>query len=66
MAERFLSLREVLDRTSLSKTHTYRLIGAGRFPRPVPLGPGRVAFLESEVRAWMEDRVQARGEATTQ
>jgi len=60
MATRFLSLREVLDRTSLSKTHTYRLINAGRFPRPVPLGPHRVAFVESEVVAWMEERVAAR------
>lgn len=60
MAERFISLREVLDRTSLSKTHTYRLIGVGRFPRPVPLGPHRVAFLESEVEAWMGERVGER------
>ena len=60
MTERFLSLREVLGRTSLSKTHTYRLINAHLFPRPVPLGPHRVAFLESEVDGWMADRVAAR------
>jgi prophage regulatory protein len=60
MAEKFLSLREVLGLTSLSKTHTYRLINAGNFPRPVPLGPHRVAFLESEVEAWMAARLQAR------
>ena len=60
MAEKFMSLREVLGLTSLSKTHTYRLINAGNFPRPVPLGPHRVAFLESEVEAWMAERLQAR------
>ena len=60
MAERFLQLREVLRRTSLSKTHTYRLINAGTHPRPVPLGPMRVAFLESEIDAWMEERIAAR------
>ena len=60
MAEKFLSLREVLGLTSLSKTHTYRLINAGNFPRPVPLGPHRVAFLESEIEAWMGARLQAR------
>lgn len=63
MAEKFLSLREVLVRTSLSKTHTYRLINAGYFPRPVPLGPHRVAFLESEVEAWMAERVARRVES---
>ena len=60
MAERFLSMREVLDRTTLSKTHTYRLINAGRHPRPVPLGPHRVALLESEVQDWMAERVRER------
>ncbi len=60
MAERFLSMREVRRRTTLSKTHTYRLINAGRFPRPVPLGPHRVAFLESEVEGWMAERTAER------
>jgi len=60
MAERFISLRDVLTRTSLSKTHTYRLINAGEFPRPVPLGPRRVAFIEREVNDWLLSRVEAR------
>ena len=60
MSERFLSMREVLSRTSLSKTHTYRMINAGRFPRPVPLGPHRVGFVESEVDDWMAARLRER------
>ncbi len=60
MAERFISLRDVLTRTSLSKTHTYRLINAGTFPRPVPLGPRRVAFIEREVNDWLSGRLAAR------
>lgn len=60
MAERLISLREVLTRTSLSKTHTYRLISAGTFPSPVPLGPRRVAFIEREVNDWLQSRVDAR------
>lgn len=63
MAERFISLRDVLARTSLSKTHTYRLINAGEFPRPVPLGPRRVAFIEREVDDWLQSRVDARASA---
>ena len=60
MGDRFLSMSEVLDRICLSKTHLYRKINAGQFPRPVPLGPQKVAFLESEVEAWMSDRLRAR------
>ena len=60
MSERFISMNEVLDRICLSKTHLYRKINAGQFPRPVPLGPQKVAFLESEIEAWMEARLRAR------
>ena len=62
MSERFIPLRAVLDCTSFSKTHIYRLINAGQFPRQVPLGPHRVAFVESEVNAWIDARLQLRGE----
>lgn len=60
MAERFISTAVALDRVCLSKTHLYRKINAGEFPRPVPLGPHKVAFLESEIEAWMAPRLQAR------
>ena len=50
MSKRFLSMQEVRSRTTFSKTHLYRLINAGEFPRPVPIGPHRVAFVESEVQ----------------
>ena len=60
MADRFISTAIVLDRVCLSKTHLYRKINAGEFPRPVPLGPKRVAFLESEIEDWMAARLRAR------
>ncbi len=62
MAERFLPLREVLARTSLSRSHTYRLIAEGTFPASVPLG-GRVAWLESEISAWQDARIAERAAA---
>ena len=62
MGDRFISMSEVLDRICLSKTHLYRKINAGHFPRPVPLGPQKVAFLESEIEAWISERLQARDE----
>ena len=62
MSERFIPLRAVLSITSFSKTHIYRLINAGKFPRQVPLGPHRVAFVESEVDAWVNARLQLRGD----
>lgn len=62
MAERFITMEQVRGRVALSKTEIYRKIKAGVFPRPVPLGPQKVAFVESEVAAWMEDRLRARAD----
>ncbi len=62
MAERFLPLREVLARTSLSRSHTYRLIAEGTFPKSVALG-SRVAWLESEIIDWQNARIEERAAA---
>jgi len=62
MVERFISVAEVLDRIGFSRTHLYRKINAGSFPKPVPLGPKKVGFLESEIVEWMEERLLARAQ----
>lgn len=58
MATRFLHLRSVIDRTSLSRSTIYRLMARARFPDSVPLG-GRVAWVEAEIEAWVLDRIAA-------
>lgn len=63
MAERFLSGSDVKQRVGLSKTEIYRRIAAGTFPKQVPLGEHRIAFLESEIEAWIATRVAARAAA---
>lgn len=52
---RFLSLREVRQRTTLSRPTIYRRMAAGTFPRQVTLGGRSVAWVEAEVEAWMRD-----------
>ncbi|EJQ0105560.1 AlpA family phage regulatory protein, partial [Shigella flexneri] len=37
----------------------YRLISLGRFPKPVKIGPRSVAFIESEVDEWINQRIDA-------
>ena len=61
---RMLRLSMVLDRTGLSKSALYRLIGEGSFPKPVRLGAQAVGWVESEVEQWIRDRVaESRAEA---
>jgi prophage regulatory protein len=62
MSDRLIPTVVVLDRICMSKTQMYRLINAGEFPRPLPIGRHRVGFLESEINAWIEARLRLRDE----
>lgn len=57
MAERFLSMKQVLERVGLSRTTLYERMEAGTFPQSVPLGPRRVAFVESQIDTWMQTQI---------
>ena len=57
---RLIPLKEVVARTSLSRAHLYRMMNAGAFPRPVKITDKRLAFVESEVDSWIDERVAAR------
>ena len=57
MTERLLQLDEVKARVALSKTEIYRRVKEGRFPRQVRLSSRRVAWVESEIDAWIRSAV---------
>jgi len=43
-----------------SRVHLWRLERAGEFPKRIPIGRARHGWLETEVDAWIADRVAAR------
>ena len=45
-----------------SKPHLWRLIRAGKFPRPIRLGQNRIAFPESEIDDWVRSKISERDE----
>ncbi len=55
-----MSINEAVKATSLSRTSIFKLRERGKFPRAVPLGEKRVAFVRDEVAAWIETRIAAR------
>jgi prophage regulatory protein len=59
---RLIRLPEVLKKTGLSKTHIYRLMNNNEFPQTVSLGLRAVAFVESEVNQWIEQKLNKRDE----
>ncbi|MHB1942819.1 MAG: helix-turn-helix transcriptional regulator [Acidiferrobacteraceae bacterium] len=54
----FLRRKQVETRTGLSRSTIYQYIKDGVFPKPVPLGPRAVGWLESEVSEWIAGRVK--------
>ncbi|OEF00654.1 transcriptional regulator [Vibrio crassostreae 9ZC13] len=57
---RFLKLKEVMQKTALSRSAIYRKMDEGSFPKSVSLGDRAVAWIESEVEEWMELILSAR------
>jgi len=53
-----LRRKQVQIRTGLSRSTIHQYIKDGVFPKPVPLGPRAVGWLESEVSEWIAERVR--------
>lgn len=57
---RLIRLKEVKHITGLGRSTIYKYIENGTFPKSVPLGERAVAFVESEVVAWVMARIEVR------
>lgn len=56
---RILRLPDVKNRTGLSRSTIYALVKNGSFPKYISLGVRSVGWLESEIEAWIEARINA-------
>lgn len=56
--ERILRLADVIARTGLSRSTIYLNVSKGSFPSHISLGARCVGWLESEIDAWIQARVQ--------
>jgi prophage regulatory protein len=55
-----LRVKEVVDRTKLSRATVYVLMtGDPTFPKKIRLTARTVGFLESEIEAWIRSRIEA-------
>lgn len=55
---RLIRRSEVLRLVGLSKSTLYERIAAEDFPRPVRVSPRCVAWVEADVREWIDARVR--------
>ncbi|WP_299698836.1 AlpA family transcriptional regulator [uncultured Tateyamaria sp.] len=61
MSDRFLSPKTTSEMVSLPARSIRRMVAQGKFPKSFPVGQKRVAYLESQVVAWMNERLKAAG-----
>ena len=54
---RFLNLKQVMQKTGLSKTHIYRLMQRGDFPEKIKVGASSY-WLESDIENWMLEKMK--------
>ncbi|AGH74723.1 helix-turn-helix transcriptional regulator [Edwardsiella piscicida] len=63
MSQSLIRLSEVQRRTGYSKAWIYRLLKENRFPQSIKIGSRSIAFVESEVDDWINQRIaESRGE----
>ncbi|VXD08620.1 Dipicolinate synthase [Enterobacterales bacterium 8AC] len=63
MSKTLIRMSETMRRTGYGKAWLYKLIAQGRFPKPVKIGSRSIAFIETEVDTWINQRIaESRGE----
>ena len=60
MSKKLIRIKEVLSRTGLGRSTVYKYMDLGLFPQQVKLNTRSVAWVESEVDAWIEDSIARR------
>lgn len=53
-----MRLKAVQQQTGLARATLYKYISENRFPKPVSLGGRCVAWVASDVSAWIEERIR--------
>lgn len=61
---KIISKRQLKELVLYSPQHIARLEVAGTFPKRIKLGNARVGWIEGEVLAWLQERIDARNRST--
>jgi prophage regulatory protein len=59
--KRFLRLPEAMKKCGVGRAWIYSAMNEERFPQSVKLGERSIAWLESELDAWIDSRIASRG-----
>lgn len=59
-SERLLVLDEVINKTGMKRSTIYSKMKSGEFPKSISISANRIAWLESEIDSWMENKINQR------
>jgi prophage regulatory protein len=59
MAQSFIRLPTVQSRTGWSRSSIYLGVNQGTFPKPISLGGRAIAWIDTEIDEWIENRIAA-------
>lgn len=54
-----IDLTQLMNKVPLRKSTIYAYVKAGKMPAPIKLGDRAVGWIESEIDAWLKERVEA-------
>ncbi|UGA53712.1 helix-turn-helix transcriptional regulator [Vibrio sp. VB16] len=57
---KILRLKDVTEKTGLSRSTIYYLVSQKQFPSSIPLGARSVGWLESEINEWLQEGIEIR------
>jgi prophage regulatory protein len=57
---RLMRLSEVMECTGMGRSTLFAAVREGTFPPPVEIGPQLRGFVDSEVDAWIEEKIKQR------
>jgi prophage regulatory protein len=58
MTEKILRFRAVKERTGFSRSSIYLKMAEGGFPHSISLGSRSIGWLQSDIDAWINERIQ--------
>jgi prophage regulatory protein len=59
MQSNLLRPKQAASKAAISISHLYELVARGNFPKPIKISERITAFIESEVDAWINEKIQA-------
>ncbi|PAU77649.1 AlpA family transcriptional regulator [Halomonas salipaludis] len=57
---KLIRIKDVIERTGLGRSTVYKYMNLGLFPKSVNLTSRAVAWVESEVDAWIQNSIECR------